>query len=270
MPQVLKVSEAGPTGTPHVDERQPSPQSHNTQSWPRPFDAPTSSQKFWRIRGEVQSPAAYLQFRLNMAVVCKTALFTLKATSWSVGQPPFRAGPGCALEWMIWASRVPLAPDGSRAPIRRSVRSPAGTLVAQRDDRWSRPSREIRRYARRCGRRAAWSAGTEWLVCRVTGLPIWRAYRTRTKPRLGARSCKSPGAVVLELLAAARLNRSVRAWMRCAGGGGWRASPSPENVSEPYDCLPAAASFVLRDVRVYRLGPVHDRRGRELQAVFGD
>jgi hypothetical protein len=53
---------------------------------------------------------------------------------------------------------------------------------------------------------------------------------------------QSPGAVVLELLSAARMNRSLRAWICCAGGGGWRASPSPENVSEPYDCLSAAAS----------------------------
>ena len=33
---------------------------------------------------------------------CKAAPFTLKATSLSVGLPSFRAGPGCALEWLLW------------------------------------------------------------------------------------------------------------------------------------------------------------------------
>ena len=43
-----------------------------------------------------------------------------------VRQPasPFsEPAPGCALEWRICASRVPLAPDGSRAPSRRSARN---------------------------------------------------------------------------------------------------------------------------------------------------
>jgi len=45
-----------------------------------------------RMRGEVQPPVAYPQFRLRMAAVCKTAPFTLKATS-SVGLPPSELGP---------------------------------------------------------------------------------------------------------------------------------------------------------------------------------
>jgi len=33
--------------------------------------------KFWRIRGEIQPPAAYPHFRLRMVAVCKTAPFAL-------------------------------------------------------------------------------------------------------------------------------------------------------------------------------------------------
>jgi hypothetical protein len=40
----------------------------------------------------------------------------------------------------------------SCAPSRRSDRSLSRSPVAQRNDRWSRPSREIRRYARQLGR----------------------------------------------------------------------------------------------------------------------
>ena len=37
--------------------------------------------------------------------VGKTAPVTLKATCWSVGQP-LSGWPGCALVWLIWASRL--------------------------------------------------------------------------------------------------------------------------------------------------------------------
>jgi hypothetical protein len=51
-------------------------------------------------------------------------------------------------EWLIWAQYAALEPESSQAHSRRSDRSCSGTPVAQRDDRWSRPSREIRRYGR--------------------------------------------------------------------------------------------------------------------------
>jgi hypothetical protein len=59
------------------------------------------------------------------------------------------------------------------------------------------------------------------------------------------------------------------AWC-CAGGGGWPASTLPENVSETDDGFSAAASLALCDVRVDRLGPVHDGRCGQVQAVFDE
>jgi hypothetical protein len=62
-----------------------------------------------------------------------------------------------------------------------SVRSPSGTLVAQRDDRWSQPSHEIRRSGRqaqlwdalfgcdRSGRSVHGARGLAWL-CRCAGV----------------------------------------------------------------------------------------------------
>jgi len=42
------------------------------------------------------------------------------------------------------------------------------------------------------------------------------------------------------------------------------------NVSQTYDCFSAAASFALCDVRIDRLGPVHDGRCGDVQAVLGE
>jgi hypothetical protein len=42
------------------------------------------------------------------------------------------------------------------------------------------------------------------------------------------------------------------------GRGGWCTLPWPVNASQAYDCFPAAASLALCDVRIDRLGPVHD------------
>ena len=56
----------------------------------------------------------------------------------------------------------------------------------------------------------------------------------------------------------------------CAGRGDWCALPWPVNVSQTYDCFSAAASFALRDVRIDRLGPVHDGWCGDVQAVLGE
>ena len=42
------------------------------------------------------------------------------------------------------------------------------------------------------------------------------------------------------------------------------------NVSQTYDCFSAAASFALCDVHIDRLGPVHDGRCGDVQAVLGE
>jgi hypothetical protein len=52
----------------------------------------------------------------------------------------------CSEQDDMGALTIRLMPDGA-ANI-RSVRSPSGRLVAQRDDRWSGPSRDTRRYDR--------------------------------------------------------------------------------------------------------------------------
>ena len=49
-------------------------------------------------------------------------------------------------EWLIWAPTANLPLTESPAKNRRSVRSHFETPAALRDDRWPRPSREIRRY----------------------------------------------------------------------------------------------------------------------------
>jgi hypothetical protein len=64
----------------------------------------------------------------------------------------------CLIAWRLRTSRNGRParrqpPDWcslSATQIQRSVRSYPGLLVAQRDDRWSGPSREIRRYGRQC------------------------------------------------------------------------------------------------------------------------
>jgi len=59
-----------------------------------------------------------------MAAVCKPSLRL--AASWAVSQPApnSQLAPGCALEWPICASRIPLGLDGSRAPILVQVIGP--------------------------------------------------------------------------------------------------------------------------------------------------
>src|SRR6185437_9339243 len=54
------------------------------------------------------------------------------------------------------------------------------------------------------------------------------------------------------------------------GRGGWCALPWPVNVLQAYDRFSAAASFALCDVRINRLGPVHDGRCGDVQAVLGE
>ncbi len=51
--------------------------------------------------------------------VCKTAPFALLPPGPSARARVFaELAPSYALEWLIYASRIPLAPGGSRAPIR--------------------------------------------------------------------------------------------------------------------------------------------------------
>ncbi len=82
---------------------------------------PPSVHDVWRIRGEVQLPATYSQVRLHVTAVCKTVASIRPATAGAPGQShSFRAGvDSCALEWLIWAPYVTLAPDSPRAPIRQ-------------------------------------------------------------------------------------------------------------------------------------------------------
>ena len=66
--------------------------------------------EFWRIRGEVQPPDAYPQFRVRMAAVCKTVGSTLSSHGPTGQSSPSELGSGRAPEWMIWASYVTPAP----------------------------------------------------------------------------------------------------------------------------------------------------------------
>ena len=72
--------------------------------------------------------------------------------------------------WMFGNSEVHRLPGILRALNRRSVRSFLGALVAQREYRWSRPSRDIRRSVRLACQRH-WSVGTtRWIVLDATVL----------------------------------------------------------------------------------------------------
>jgi hypothetical protein len=89
--------------------------------WPIDLTTRTPPGIFWRMRGEVRPPAAYPQFRLSMAAVCKPAPFFL--TALTRRQAPFPSWLRLAQwEWLIWTLHAKPAPNGPRAPSRRSAR----------------------------------------------------------------------------------------------------------------------------------------------------
>ncbi len=53
--------------------------------------------------------------------VCKTVASTLPATACPLGPVTLPSSGGCALEWLIWAPCMTVAPDIPRAPSRRSA-----------------------------------------------------------------------------------------------------------------------------------------------------
>ena len=73
---------------------------------------------------------SFPQFRDHVEVqagaVCKSAPLQRASNLQSVGQPRSELGSNCALEWLICAQRVTLAPDGYRAPIRQGAGGEAG------------------------------------------------------------------------------------------------------------------------------------------------
>ena len=107
-------------------------------------------------------------------------------------------------EWRICAQCAALEPESSQAHSRRSVRSHFETPAALRDDRWPRPSREIRLRSR-AARTASMLIGScapirSLGAPRSTGFTDVRAPRTARDPRRrddfrGRRASYLPNAV---------------------------------------------------------------------------